>query len=139
MEIPDDNISDDEIVNIFRSCRRIAVVGMSRDSSKDSHRVAMFLKGMGYEIIPINPKAKYIAGLKSYKSLSEIPREIDIVDVFRPSEEVPTIIEEAIKKRIKVIWLQEGIYHPIVEKIRKYGVKVVWNRCMMREYMRLFK
>ncbi len=138
MEIPPDGLTDEEIREIYRSVRRIAVVGMSRNPEKPAHYVPMFLREKGYEIIPVNPVADEIAGLKAYKSLLEIPGEVDLVDVFRPSEEVPRVVEEALKKGVKVIWLQEGIYHPEAEKAREKGVRVVWNRCMMREYQRLF-
>ncbi len=138
MTIPPDGLSDEEIREIYRSVKRIAVVGMSRNPEKPAHYVPMFLMERGYEIVPVNPVADEIAGLKVYKSLSEIPGEVDLVDVFRPSEEVPKIVEEALAKGVKVIWLQEGIYHPSIEEARKKGVKTVWNRCMMREYKRLF-
>lgn len=138
MSIPSDDMMDDMLREIYLKSRKIAVVGMSRNPEKDSHRVALFLKEKGYEIIPVNPTAEYIAGMKSYKSILDIPDDIDIVDVFRPSEEIPKIVDEAIKKKPKVVWLQLGIYHPSVEELRKHGIRVVWNRCMLREYKRLF-
>ena len=138
MNIPEDGFSDDELRKIYMRYNKIAVLGISRDSSKDSYRVAIFLKDKGYEIIPINPNADYIAGMKVYKNILDVPGEIDILDVFRPSEDIPKIVDDAIKKGVKVVWLQLGIYHPIVEKLKMYGVEVVWNRCMLREYKRLF-
>ena len=139
MNIPSDGLTDDQIREIFQ-LKRIAVVGMSRNPEKPAHYVPMYLKKRGYEIIPINPVAKEISGMKVYKSISEVPGEIDIVDVFRPSEETPDIVREAVKKKPKVIWLQEGIYHPeAVEIARDAGITIVWNRCMKREYGRLFE
>jgi hypothetical protein len=139
MSIPHDGLSDEEIKEIFR-LKRVAVIGMSRNPDKPAHYVPMFLKERGFEIIPVNPKAKEISGLKVYKSIIDIPGEIDIVDVFRPSEEIPRVVGEAVKKRPRVIWLQEGIYHPEAVKIaRENNIIIVWNRCMMREYKRLLK
>jgi len=137
--IPNDGLSDEDIKKIFLSSRRIVVVGMSRNPSKPAHYVPMYLKEQGYEIIPVNPVADTIAGMKVYKSIEEVEGNIDIVDVFRPSEEAPQVVEQALKKNPRVIWLQEGIYHPdAVAKAKEAGVTIVWNRCMMREHKRLF-
>jgi hypothetical protein len=139
MSIPRDGLTDDQIREIFK-LKRIAVIGMSRNPEKPAHYVPMYLKERGYDIIPVNPVAEEISGMKVYKSISEVPGEVDIVDVFRPSEETPDIVREAVKKRPKVIWLQEGIYHPdAVEIARNAGITIVWNRCMKREYSRLFE
>ena len=139
MSIPSDGLMDDQIKEIFR-LKRIVVVGMSRNPEKPAHYVPMYLRERGYEIIPVNPVADEISGMKVYKSIGEVPGEIDIIDVFRPSEETPDIVREAVKKRPRVIWLQEGIYHPdAVEIARNAGITIVWNRCMKREYGRLFE
>jgi len=136
--IPPDGLTDEEVRDILSKSKRIVVVGMSRNPSKPAHYVPMFLKNVGYEIVPVNPMAEEIGGLKVYKRVVDVEGDIDIVDVFRPSEETPKVVEEALKKRPKVIWLQEGIYHPdAVSKAREAGVKIVWNRCMMKEYKRL--
>ncbi len=135
--IPPDGLTDEEIKRIL-SLRRVAVVGMSRDPAKPAHYVPKYLLEKGYEVIPVNPTADEILGLKVYKSLSEVPGPIDIVDVFRPSEVVPEVVREAVKVRPRVIWLQEGIYHPeAVEIARSNGIEIVWNRCMMKEHRRL--
>ncbi len=139
MEIPNDGLTDDEIREIYRKYRRVAVIGMSRNPEKPAHYVPKFLMEKGFDIIPVNPVADEILGKKVYKSLEEVPGDIDIVDVFRPSHEIPRIVDEAIRKNVKVIWLQEGIYHPVIERAREVGVLTVWNRCMMREYKRLFE
>ena len=137
-KIPPDGLSDDEIREILTKMSVVAVVGMSRNKDKPSHRVPMFLLKRGYRIVPVNPSRSEIAGMRSYKSILEIPFDIDIVNVFRPSDEVPEIVEQSAVKGAKVVWLQEGIYHPdAVEIAREAGIKIVWNRCMMKEYRRL--
>jgi predicted CoA-binding protein len=135
--IPPDGLTDEEIKQIL-SLKRVAVVGMSRDPAKPAHYVPKYLLERGYEIIPVNPTADVILGLRVYKSLKEVPGPVDIVDVFRPSEAVPEVVREAVSVRPKVIWLQEGIYHPeAVEVARANGIRIVWNRCMMKEHRRL--
>ncbi len=139
MEIPSDGLSDEEIREILERFRVVAVVGMSRDPTKPGSYVPRFLMRHGYKVIPVNPTASEIMGLKSYGSLLEVPEEVEIVDVFRRSEHTPEVARQAVEKGAKVLWLQEGIYHPeAVEIARKGGLKVVWNRCMMREHNRLF-
>lgn len=138
----------DEIEDILTKYRTVAVVGMSRDPSKDSHRVPEYLKNQGYKIIPVNPTAKEILGLKSYRSLLEIPpevqRTIEIVDIFRPSEDVPPIVEQAVRlkelyDKPYVIWMQLGIINAQAALIAKdAGLLVVMNRCMMQEHKKLF-
>ena len=133
-----DNHSDSEIAEILRF-RNIAVVGISRDQTKPSYYVAKYLSAHGYHIIPVNPSAQEISGLKCYARLLDIPEKVEIVDVFRPSAEVPKVVEEAIAKNAKVIWLQEGIYNAQAEATAvKEDIKIVWNRCMMKEHARLF-
>jgi len=135
--IPPDGLNDAEIREIL-SLRRVAVVGMSKDPAKPAHYVPKYLLERGYEVIPVNPTADEILGLRVYKSLREVPGPVDIVDVFRPSDAVPEVVREAVALRPKVIWLQEGIYHPeAVEVARANGIKIVWNRCMMKEHRRL--
>ncbi len=121
--------------------RTIAIVGCSRDPSKDAHKVPKFLKEMGYEIIPVNPFADVIIGEKTYPNLLMIPEEVDvdIVDVFRPSKEIALIVDQAVSRRVKVIWLQIGIRNnQAAERAISAGLVVVQDRCIMREYLRLF-
>ncbi len=135
-----DNYSDDEIKSIL-SLKNIAVVGISRDPNKDAHIVPRYLMESGYNIIPVNPFADEILGRKVYKSLKDVPDDvrIDVVDVFRPSDQVLPIVKEAIEKGVQVIWLQLGIYNrEAVEEARRHGIKVVYNRCMMQEHKRLY-
>lgn len=138
-----DGLSDEEIRSILSKYRVIAVVGMSRDPTKPGHYVPKFLMRHGYKIIPVNPNADEITVgnqiLKSHKNLLEIQEDVDIVDVFRRPEDVPPVAEEVIRKGAKVFWMQEGIYNKeAAEKLRKVGITVIWDRCMMKEYSRLF-
>lgn len=132
-----DNHSDDEIRKIF-SLRRVAVVGMSKDPSKAAHYVPKYLNDNGYDIIPVNPTADKILEKKCFKSISETD-SVDIVDIFRPSEQVLPIVKEAISIKPKVIWLQEGIHNEEAENLaRQNGITVIYNRCMLAEHQRLF-
>ena len=134
-----DSYSDEEIREIL-SLNSVAVVGMSRDQSKAAHVVPMYLSENGFEIVPINPYAEEIMNKKSYRAVSDIKGDIDIVDVFRPSDQVMPVMLEAIKKKPKVIWLQEGIHNPEAERLaRDAGIKVVFNRCMLAEHERLVR
>ena len=133
-----DNHSDDEIKEIF-SLKNVAVVGMSKNPDKAAHFVPKYLSEQGYNIIPINPIRNEILNKKSYQSVSEVDQPIDIVNVFRPSDQVLPVVEEAIKMKPKVIWLQQGIHNEEAEELaRKEGIKVVFNRCMLAEHQRLF-
>ncbi|PBO86124.1 MAG: CoA-binding protein [Thaumarchaeota archaeon] len=132
-----DDYTDDQIRNIL-SLRNVAVIGMSKNSSKAAHYVPKYLSENGYDITPINPTAEQILEKKCYSSISEIDEQIDIVDIFRPSDDVLPFVQEAIKKKPKVIWLQEGIHNLEAEDLaRKEGIKVIFNRCMLAEHQRL--
>jgi len=136
-DVEQDPLSDEQIREIL-SLKKVAVVGMSKNSSKAAHYVPKYLSDNGYDITPINPTADEILGKKCYSAISEVDGEIDIIDVFRPSDQVLPIIEEAIKKKPKVIWLQEGIHNSEAEDLaKKAGIKVVFNRCMLAEHQRL--
>ncbi len=132
-----DPYNDDEIRNIL-SLKRVAVIGMSKHPRKAAQFVPRYLSENGYEVIPVNPTVDEILGKKCYSEISEVEGEIDIVDVFRPSEKVLPIVQEAIKIKPKVIWLQEGIHNIEAEELaRNAGIKVVFNRCMLAEHQRL--
>ena len=132
-----DNHTDEEIRKIL-SLKKIAVVGMSQHSGKDAHMIPKYLIKNEYDVTPVNPNAKEILGKKSYGVVSEVPGDIEIVNVFRPSENVLPVVQEAIKKNPKVIWLQEGIHNPEAENLaRAAGIDVVFNRCMFAEHRRL--
>lgn len=132
-----DSCSDDEIREIL-SLSSVAVVGMSKDPSKAAHFVPKYLSDNGFDVIPVNPNSEAILRKKSYRTVSDVEKNIDIVDVFRPSDQVLPVVREAIKKKPKVIWLQEGIHNAEAEELaRKAGIKVVFNRCMLAEHRRL--
>lgn len=132
-----DEYTDEQIRDIL-SFKKVAVIGMSKHSSKAAHYVPKYLSDNGFDVTPVNPTANEILGKKCYDSVSEINEEIEIIDIFRPSDQVLLVIQEAIKKKPKVIWLQEGIHNPEAEELaRKEGIKVVYNRCMLAEHQRL--
>ena len=132
-----DSFSDQQIREIL-SLTKVAVVGMSKNSSKAAHYVPKYLFDNGYVVTPVNPTTNEILGKKCYSSISEVDEEIDIIDIFRPSDQVLPVIQEAIKKKPKVIWLQEGIHNPEAEELAtQSGIKVIFNRCMLAEHRRL--
>ena len=119
--------------------RNIAVVGMSNTEEKPANFVPKYLIENGYNVIPVNPTTSEVLGRKSYVSISNVPEQVDIVDVFRRSEDVPIIVEDAInKKGVKVIWMQSGIYNEEAERrAKENGIDVVFNRCMKVEHSML--
>jgi predicted CoA-binding protein len=131
--------SDSELRKIY-DLKNIAVVGMSKNEGKPAHFVPKYLIEHGYNVIPVNPTITEVLGRKSYSSIADIPDDVDVVDIFRRSEDVPPVVNDAInKKGIKVIWMQSGIYNEEAErKAKENGIDVVFNRCMMVEHNRLF-
>ena len=132
-ELPRGNASDDEARELMRRYKTVAVVGLSRDPNKPGHFVAKYLKEHGYRIIPVNPTAEgELLGEKVYGSLREIPEPVEIVEIFRKSEEVPAIVEDAIAIGAKAVWMQQGIVHnAAAERARQAGLVVVMDKCMM--------
>lgn len=127
-----------EIKEILTKYRTIAVVGLSPDREKPSHEVAAYLKSAGYRIIPVNPSCREVLGEPCYPTLADIPGEVEIVDVFRKPEFLPEIVEQAIGKGAKVIWMQEGIVNPeAAARAERAGLAVVMDRCMLKEHVRL--
>lgn len=115
--------------NVLTSSRIIAVVGLSPNPERPSYRVASYLKEHGYRIIPVNPMAKEVLGEISYPDLSSIPVPVDVVDIFRRSEDVPGIVEEAIKIKARAVWMQEGIINEAAAaRAREAGLLVVMDR-----------
>ena len=132
-----DSHSDEQILDIL-SLKKIAVIGMSKHSSKAAHYVPKYLIDNGYDVTPVNPTAEKILDVTCYDSISEIDEDVDVIDVFRPSEQISSIIYDCIEKKPKVIWLQEGIHDFESEELaRKAGIIVVFNRCMLAEHQRL--
>ncbi len=133
-------MGDEEIKHTLRNVKTVAVVGISPKEDRPSYIVASYLKSKGYGIIPVRPDGEEILGEKVYHSLSEIPKEIgvDVVDIFRRSEDVPPIVEEVIQRGAEVVWMQEGVIHKEAgEKAEKVGLKVIMDRCMKKEHQRL--
>lgn len=129
---------DATLKELLRSVRTIAVVGLSTDPSKDSRKVASYLKDKGYKIVPVNPSADEIMGEKSYPDLASIPEPVDVVDVFMRSDRVPEVAEQAIKIKAKALWLQLGITNEEASgKARDAGLTVVQDACMLVEHSRL--
>ncbi len=129
---------EEEIGKILNSSRSIAVVGISDKEERDSYRVAKYLHAQGYKVIPINPKLAQWNGLKAYGSLLEVPESIDVVDVFRKPEAVMPIAKEAVEKKAGVLWLQEEVINEdAADYAKEHGLKVVMDRCMMKEHSRL--
>ncbi len=141
-------MSRNVIKEILTKYKTVAVVGLSREPDKDSHRVSAYLKKHGFRIIPVNPFADEVLGEKSYKSLLDIPSEvqktIDVVDIFRPSKDVPPIVEQAVKLKkthgkLSVVWMQLGIVNEqAAEVAKKAGLTVIMDKCMMGEHSRFF-
>jgi predicted CoA-binding protein len=135
-------MEDKEIKETLLNSKTVAVVGISPKEDRPSYTVASYLKSKGYQIIPVRPDGEEILGEKVYHSLSEIPNEVgvDVVDIFRRSEDVPPVVEEAIQRGAKAVWMQEGVIHnEAAEKARSAGLKVVMDRCMKKEHQKLFK
>ena len=130
--------SDKDMKEILLSIKTIASVGLSSSDEKESYWIVSYLKEQGYRIIPVNPTATEILGEKVYASLSDIPDKVDVVQVFRKSEDVPPVVEEAIKIGAKVVWMQEGIVNEeAAQKAREAGLQVVMNACMRATHRRL--
>jgi len=133
-------MKDEEIKDTLWSCKTVAVVGISPKEDRPSYIVAAYLKSKGYRIIPVRPEGEEILGEKVYHSLLEIPKEIqiDVVDIFRRSEDVPPVVDESIQRGVKVVWMQEGVINNEAgAKAEKAGLKVVMDRCMKKEHGRL--
>jgi predicted CoA-binding protein len=130
---------EDEIKEILTSYKTIAVVGISNKPGRDSYIVAEYLLNQGYKIIPVNPNIDAVLGLKAYPDLISIPEDIEIVDIFRRPEFVDEIVDQAIEKGAKVVWMQLGVINEsAAERARKAGLKVVMNKCIKVEHMYRF-
>jgi predicted CoA-binding protein len=135
-----------EVEGILNRSKIVAVIGLSRSPEKDSYQVAKYLQSHGYRIVPVNPSADEILGERSYLSLQDLPddlkRSIDVVDIFRPSGDVPLIVDQAVEMRSRfgrpsAIWMQLSIVNEVAaQRAREVGLKVVMNRCMKIEHRR---
>lgn len=131
-------LNDEEIRKILTETKKIAIVGLSNKPDRDSYKVAKYLQEAGYEIIPVNPVVDEVLGVKAVRSLEELPTSVDLIDVFRRSEETVPVAKMAVKTGAKVFWLQLGIENEEAERIaREGGMEVVMNRCIKIEHARL--
>lgn len=130
------NANAQEIKELLKSARTIAVVGLSPNPSRPSYGVAKYMKDRGYKIIPVRPACSEILGEKCYSSLEDIPVPVDIVDVFRQSDHVPAIVDCAIAAKAKALWLQEGIIHnEAARRAEQAGLIVIQDRCFLKEHI----
>jgi predicted CoA-binding protein len=128
----------EKLLRIYRESKVIAVVGASADESKAANRIPRYLQSQGYDIRPVNPRGGAILGVEAVRSLADVKDQIDIVDVFRPSEEAPEIARQAVAAGAKVLWLQEGISSEEANSIAEAGgLEVVMNRCLGATHGRL--
>ena len=127
-----------QIAEILRVGRTIAVVGLSAKRYRPSYGVAEYMQRAGYRIIPVNPHETEVLGEKCYPDVESVPEPIDIVDIFRRSEYVPEIVEAAIRKGAKVVWMQEGVIHEeAARRAQEAGLEVVMDRCILKDHRRL--
>ncbi len=127
-----------EIADLLRTSRVIAVVGLSSNPLRPSHGVAGYMQEHGYRLIPVNPQETEVLGEKAYPSLEDVPGKIDIVNIFRRSDFVPPIVEDAIRLGARAVWMQEGVVHEqAAARARATGLIVVMDRCILKEHRRL--
>ena len=125
-------------LEILRAARTIAVVGVSSKRYRPSYGVTEYMQRAGYRIIPVNPQESEVLGEKSYPDLDSVPEPVDIVDIFRRSEFVPEIVEAAIRKGAKLVWMQEGVIHEeAARRAEAAGLTVVMDHCILKEHRRL--
>lgn len=139
MTVAFSNPEDELIIALLSRSKTIAIVGLSPKKDRDSHRVAVYLKGHGYRIVPVYPYEELILGERVYRDLKEIPFPVDIVNVFRRSEEVPPVVMSSLALRPKAVWLQLGVINEkAIEPCEKAGITLIMNKCIMVEHRRLF-
>jgi len=133
------NPSTEEIRALLARVRTMAVVGLSPEPDRPSHKVASALQGFGFRIIPVHPMAREILGEKVYPDLASVPEQIDLVDVFRAPEQVDEVIDACIALRVPAVWLQDGVINePAAQRAREAGLTVIMDRCVYRDVARLF-
>jgi uncharacterized protein len=130
--------SQETIQRILDECKTIAVVGLSSDPSRPSHGVSSYMRRQGYRVIPVNPNETEVFGEKAYPELAAVPEEIDLVDVFRRSDEAGKAVDEAIAAGAKAVWLQEGVIdRNAAQRALAAGLLVVMDRCWLKEHIRI--
>ena len=127
----------ERITELLKSAKTIAVVGLSDSPMRTSHGVSLYMQSQGYRIIPVNPKITEWLGEKAYPALLDVPEKIDIVNIFRRSDAVPDVVEQAIQIQAPAIWMEEGVIHEeAAEKARQAGIFVVMDLCILKEHRR---
>ena len=127
----------DRITRLLKSARTIAVVGLTDSPMRPSYSVSNYMRSQGYRIIPVNPNITAWIGEKAYPSLLDVPEKIDLVNVFRRSDAVPAVVEQAIQIHAPAIWMQEGVAHQVAaEKARRAGIFVVMDKCILKEHIK---
>lgn len=139
-ELPLVNANDEEILSLLTGSHTVAVVGLSNKPERESYQVAQYLQSQGYRIIPVNPNITETLDERAYPSVNHIPDSIavDVVDIFRRPEFIPEIVDQAIARKVRGVWMQRGLVHnAAAEKARAAGLLVVMDHCMMVEHRRL--
>jgi len=137
-EPPEYTDPSEEIEAILRECRKIAVVGLSPKESRDSNKVARYLMEQGYEIVPVNPGQREILGKTCYRSLKDIPFQVDMADLFLNPTRVLQAVDQAIEIGVNTVWMQLGVVHnEAARKAEKAGIRVIMNMCIMKEHEKL--
>jgi len=137
-ELPAHNATPEEIRNLLKTSRRIAVVGHSDNPARDSYRVGRYLAEQGYEVFPVNPRAHSSERLRFYPDLASVPGPIDVVDIFRRPGELAAVVDEAIRVGAGAVWMQDGLAdNAAAARARAAGLRVVMSRCMMRDHRAL--
>jgi len=131
--------SSDPVREILEKYKTLAVVGLSSNTARPSYGVSAYMKDQGYRIIPVNPNEQSVLGEKAYAALDDVPEAIEVVVIFRRSEFVPEVIEAALRRQAKAIWMQEGVIHEeAAARARDAGVFVVQDRCILKEHAKRF-
>ena len=139
-EIPDHNPPPEKIRAILENYKRVAIVGLSPKPERDSHKVAKYLKENHYEIVPVNPGQKEILGETCYPNLKAIPFQVDLIDIFRKSDAIPLVVDDAIAIGAKIVWMQLGLANNrAAKKARNAGLEVIMNKCIKIEHMNMLK
>ena len=124
--------------NLLRTCKTIAVVGLSSSRWRPSYGVSEYMQASGYRIIPVNPKETEVLGEKAWPTLDDVPEPVDLVNIFRQSQYVPEIVEAAIRIGAKGVWMQEGVIHEeAARRAREAGLEVVMDRCILKEHRKM--
>jgi len=131
--------AEDPITQILQRYRTLAVVGLSSKVSRPSYGVAAYMQRHGYRIIPVNPREDAVLGERAYADLASVPEPVEVVVIFRQARHMPEIVESAIRREVRVVWMQEGLAHEkAARRAREAGLEVVQNRCILKEHARRF-